>query len=163
MSNSLSGNADPLAAVLGRLPSGLFILTLRHEQQETGMLASWVMQAGFEPPMVTIAIRHGRYVAQWLDDGASLAVHVLGTSQRRLIAHFGRGFAPGEPAFEKVPIRHSERGVPILTDALGYLECTARGHVDSHDHRIYLAEVVAGELAGDEPPYVHIRNSGRNY
>ena len=38
-----------IAPVLGRIPSGIFILTIRHADQETGMLASWVMQAGFEP------------------------------------------------------------------------------------------------------------------
>ena len=59
-----------LASVLGRVPSGLFILTLRHNNEETGMLTSWVMQAGFEPPMVTVALKHGRHVTDWMPEGA---------------------------------------------------------------------------------------------
>ena len=61
-----------LAAVLGRIPSGIFIVTLRHNGQETGMLSSWVMQAGFEPPMVTVAVNRSRYIGEWLDAGTRL-------------------------------------------------------------------------------------------
>ena len=46
-----------LDPVLGRVPSGIFILTVGTGDRATGMLASWVMQAGFEPPMVTVAVK----------------------------------------------------------------------------------------------------------
>ncbi len=82
-----------LEAVLGRVPSGLFILTVRHEQQETGMLASWVMQAGFEPPMVTVAVRADRDVGRWLTANEPFILNVLRADQKKLLSHFGRGFA----------------------------------------------------------------------
>ena len=53
---------ESIAPVLGRVASGIYILTIRNQDQETGMLASWVLQAGFEPPMVTVAVKKGRYV-----------------------------------------------------------------------------------------------------
>ena len=63
--------ASHIASVLGRLPSGLFILTARRGADETGMLASWIMQAGFDPPMITVAALHkDRLLARWLTDGA---------------------------------------------------------------------------------------------
>ena len=34
---------------LGRLPSGLYVLTAGRGAAATGMLASWVQQVGFEP------------------------------------------------------------------------------------------------------------------
>ncbi len=36
--------SDSLAAALGRIPSGLFVLTAGSGATETGMLASWVQQ-----------------------------------------------------------------------------------------------------------------------
>ena len=39
--------SKPLAAALGKVPSGLFILTVGRGQAETGMLASWVQQCSF--------------------------------------------------------------------------------------------------------------------
>jgi flavin reductase (DIM6/NTAB) family NADH-FMN oxidoreductase RutF len=152
-----------LAAVLGRVPSGLFVLTLRHKNDETGMLASWVMQAGFEPPMVTVAVKRGRYVEQWLSDGAAFVLNLLAEDQKSLLAHFGRGFEPGEPAFNGLSVNRTHAGLPTLADALGHLECHPKRHIDSGDHRIFLAEVSAGHLAGEGEPYIHIRKNGLRY
>ena len=38
---------DGFAAALGRIPSGLFIVSWRAADADRGMLASWVMQSGF--------------------------------------------------------------------------------------------------------------------
>ena len=65
--------------ILGRIPSGILILTVRHEDRETGMLASWVKQAGFTPPSVTVAVKQGRYVADWLTAGAPLVLNFVAT------------------------------------------------------------------------------------
>jgi flavin reductase (DIM6/NTAB) family NADH-FMN oxidoreductase RutF len=154
--------SDPYT-ILGRVASGIYILTIGQGDRATGMLASWVMQAGFEPPMVTVAVKQGRYVADWLTAGEPFVLNVVGEAQKHFLKHFGRGFEPGEPAFNDVPIREAANGVPILAEALGHLECEPAGHIDSGDHRIFLARVVAGNMANDEKPMVHIRKTGATY
>ena len=149
--------------VLGRVPSGIFILTVGSGERATGMLASWVMQAGFEPPMVTIAVKKGRYVEDWITRGDPFILNLVAEKQFDLLKHFGKGFEPDQPAFEGLSIRHCARAVPILTDCLGHLECEPVSHFDSGDHRIFLAKVVRGGLQGEAAPMVHIRKSGKNY
>ena len=51
---------DGFAAALGRIPSGLFIVSWRAADADRGMLASWVMQSGFEPPLVSVAVGTSR-------------------------------------------------------------------------------------------------------
>jgi flavin reductase (DIM6/NTAB) family NADH-FMN oxidoreductase RutF len=152
-----------LETVLGRVPSGLFILTVRHKSLETGMLASWVMQAGFDPPMITVAVRQDRDITRWLSASESFVLNVLRADQKKLLNHFARGFAPGDSAFAGIDVVRTADDVPALTDALGYLECRPKKHVDSGDHRIFLAEVRTGKLAADGQPYVHIRKNGLRY
>src|SRR5918999_987649 len=41
---------------LGRVPSGVFILTAAHNGESAAMMASWVQQAAFDPPAVSIAM-----------------------------------------------------------------------------------------------------------
>jgi flavin reductase (DIM6/NTAB) family NADH-FMN oxidoreductase RutF len=156
-------DAPDFAAVLGRIPSGIFILTIRHGDQETGMLASWVMQAGFDPPMVSVAVKKGRYVAEWIEAGAAFALNVVAENDKQLLKHFGRGFEPGQAAFEGVAISRSDRQTPVLDAGLGFLECTAAGSVASGDHVVFLARVEAGKLGREDRPMVHIRKSGLNY
>lgn len=154
---------DPIGPILGRLPSGVFILTARDGAQETGMLASWVMQAGFKPPMLTAAVQQGRYLGEWLTAGHQFALNQLAAGQKSLLRHFARGFAPGEPAFDNLQFEYTAAGVPILLGTVGYLECVPKGHIDSGDHRVFLAEIVDGRLSGDAEPMVHVRKSGMHY
>ncbi|MDZ4779174.1 MAG: flavin reductase family protein [Planctomycetia bacterium] len=152
-----------IAPILGQIPSGLFIVTARQGDQETGMLASWVMQAGIEPPMLTVAVNQARYVAEWLTPESPFVVNVLAGDQRRLLSHFGRGFAPGEPAFTGLEIERSTRDVPVLADVLGHLECVVKGDISSGDHRIVLGEIVGGRRHREGEPLVHVRANGLKY
>ncbi len=144
------------------IPSGLFILTARSGSAQTGMLVSWVMQAGFEPPMVSLALRQGRYLVDWLQPETPIVLNHLGVEQKQLLSHFGRGFDEGQPAFEGLKTTTWQE-VPVIVDAAAHLECVVRGHADSGDHRIFLAEVIGGETHNDVEPWVHIRKNGLRY
>ncbi len=115
--------SQPVSAILGRIPSGVYVLTVRSGDEETGMLASWVMQAGFDPPMVSVAVRKGRYVADWLRAGEPFVLNVVCEGQARTLRHFSRGFAPGEPAFDGLEITRTPGGLAVLGGSLGHLEC----------------------------------------
>ena len=47
---------DPLAQALGRIPSGLFLVTTELGGAPLGFLGSFVMQVGFDPPTVCVAV-----------------------------------------------------------------------------------------------------------
>ncbi len=51
-----------------------------------------------------------------------------------------------------LPVTTGATGSPILTDALGWLDCRVEARMDSGDRTIYLAEVVRGELLRDAAP-----------
>jgi flavin reductase (DIM6/NTAB) family NADH-FMN oxidoreductase RutF len=159
-------DADPhkrLASALGRVPSGLFVLTVRHGEAETGMLVSWVQQCAFEPPMVSAAVRQGRDVLAWLSDGAAFTLNILEAGQTDMIVHFGRGFALGEPAFTGLDLTRSEAGAPVLSEAVAYLDCEVVGRCVTADHLLLLARVVGGRVLGEGQPMVHVRKSGMHY
>ncbi len=153
--------------VLGRIASGVYILTVGSGDRATGMLASWVMQAGFEPPTISVAVKSGRYVEEWLTAGEPFVLNMLAEKQFDFLKHFGSGFDIDEPAFEGLATTLCPRGVPILSDCLGYLECEPTGHADSGDHRIFLAKVVRGGLHAEKHPeagpMTHIRKTGKHY
>lgn len=156
---------DRLFEALGAIPSGLFILTVRDGHRSTGMLASWVMQAGFDPPMVTVALADGRFVGDWVARSGRFALNQLAEGDKSLIRHFGRGFNPEDAAFEGLEMGPTAGGGPTLAAALSYLDLEVRGEVGGGDHRVFLAEVIAGaNLAeGDAAPTVHLRRNGRRY
>jgi flavin reductase (DIM6/NTAB) family NADH-FMN oxidoreductase RutF len=163
----VDSNRDDIYPVLGRIPSGVFILTVRGpDGHETGMLASWVQQASFDPPAVTVAIKRGRYVHDWLVAAGPVALSLVGDGQKKLLGHFGKGFEPGVNAFEGVATAAARNGVTVLAEALGWLEGRPVGSLAAGDHTLFLVELThAGRGPGleGERPMVHIRKSGANY
>lgn len=155
-----------LAAVLGRVASGLFVVTARSvEGLETGLLASWVQQASFEPPMLTVAINRKRYLHRWLESSPVLGISVIGEGQKELLKHFGAGFEESELAFEGLDIVRGATGVPLLQHSLGSLEGVVDGSLSTGDHVIYSVRITSaqvGTLSGGAP-WVHIRKNGLKY
>jgi flavin reductase (DIM6/NTAB) family NADH-FMN oxidoreductase RutF len=152
-----------LAAALGRVPSGMFILTVRHGEAETGMLASWVQQCAFEPPHVSVALKIGRPVSAWLTEGSRFTLNILDDSQTDMVAHFGRGFALGDPAFTGLEVERPNENAPVLEEALAYLVCRVVRRCPIGDHDVLLSEVVSGQLLNEGQPMVHVRKSGLHY
>ena len=67
------GEDDEAPRALGRIPSGLFVVTVCRGDVETGMLASWVQQCSFEPPQLDrLSVRRDRTVNDWLPPETSL-------------------------------------------------------------------------------------------
>jgi flavin reductase (DIM6/NTAB) family NADH-FMN oxidoreductase RutF len=153
----------PLASALGRIPSGLFILTARHGAAESGMLASWVQQCAFQPPLLSAALRGDRTVAGWLTEGSVFVLNILEENQTDLIAHFGRGFGPNEPAFTDLEVERSPAGLPVLTEALAFLECRLVARHAAGDHELFIAQVIDGRLLNEGHPMVHVRKNGFHY
>jgi flavin reductase (DIM6/NTAB) family NADH-FMN oxidoreductase RutF len=160
------GSAVGLA--LGRIPSGLFIVTWRDGDQDRGMLASWVMQAGFEPPMLTIAVAPSRGLLAAVEADTPFVVNVLAEHQRPLLARFGKPAASGEDPFAGLPVSRTSCGAPALGEAAAWLECSpvaqASGTNDARcDHVVVLARITAAGAGPDTPPLVHLRKNGLRY
>jgi flavin reductase (DIM6/NTAB) family NADH-FMN oxidoreductase RutF len=130
------------------------------------MLASWVQQAGFDPPMLTVAVASKRFVKDWIESSGRFALSQLAVGSKGLLRHFAKGFEPEAEAFEGVALHddHEAEGGPILADALACLDAEVVGSVDSGDHRIFLGRVVGGRVFVPEAePFVHVRGNGLHY
>jgi 3-hydroxy-9,10-secoandrosta-1,3,5(10)-triene-9,17-dione monooxygenase reductase component len=154
-----------LYKALGRVPSGVFILTARLPgDRPAAMMASWVQQASFSPPAVCVAIGKDRPVRAAMGPGGRFALSILGESDSPLLKKYARGIPPGADPFEGVNVRQAASGLPVLADALAWLDCQVRHVADfGGDHDLIIASVAAGDLMKDGTPFTHVRGSGAHY
>jgi flavin reductase (DIM6/NTAB) family NADH-FMN oxidoreductase RutF len=162
MSRSASSR-EVLGTALGRIPSGLFIVTSGLAGEATGFLASWVQQSGFEPPCVTVAIAKQRHSLGLITKTGVFAVSVIGKAQLRLRNHFARGFGPGDDAFDGIDTERAPSGLVYPKDAMAWLDCRVAGTVESGEHVVVVGAVQAGGIAAGDEPYIHVRKSGFAY
>lgn len=152
---------EAVGAALAAIPSGCSILTTRTSARRTGMLASWVQQAGFEPPMVSVAVNKERWLVKLLEESGALVLNAVGDDPAPLFKHFGKGFGPEEDAFAGLACRVVDGGV-VLENCAAWLAARIRARHDAGDHWLYLAEVTDGGANGMRP-YVHVRKNGFSY
>ena len=160
--HSILRGEEGLKAALGRISSGLYAVGAVHEGRRIGMLCSFVEQAGFEPPMISIALGHDRPLRQVLERGGLFSLNILGTEDKKLLAAFASGRE--EDPFAAFTLVDNGHGLPQLADALAWLACRPRGSVAAGDHVVYVAEVVEGCLhREDSEPMIRIRKNGFSY
>ncbi|NJN37754.1 MAG: MBL fold metallo-hydrolase [Acaryochloridaceae cyanobacterium CSU_3_4] len=154
-----------LEKALGRLSSGLYIITAHKGDLNGAMLASWVTQASFEPLGFTVAVAKDRAIESLMQVGDAFVLNVLeADNYASLMTHFLKRFPPGADRFAGVKTRQAENGSPILADALAYMECKVVSRMECSDHWLVYSEVTVGKVSKpDSLTAVHHRQVGTYY
>jgi len=155
-------NQERISPALGKIISGLYIVTTAFEGKRHGMLASFIEQAGFQPPLITMAMGKGRVIGDIIDQQPIFGINILGQHNHELLRPFVKN--TGDDPFDGHAMVENEWGVPQLAESLAFLACRAVTRVDAGDHWLYLAEVIDGALQHDhEHPMTRIRRNGFDY
>lgn len=154
----------PIGKALGRISSGVFVLSATDGTMNAAMLASWVMQAAFDPPCISVAIAKGRPIIEMIRRTSHFALSIVPEGDRTLMKRFARGVKEGEDPFAGIAITRSPGGAPILCDALGWIEATLIDTLDyAADHELLVCRVTAGALLGEGHAFNHQRGNGFHY
>ena len=149
---------------LGRIPSGVFILTAAHGGEASAMMASWVQQAAFEPPAVSVAMARGRAIMRLIDGSKKFALSVIPEADTSLMKRYARGVKEGEDPLAGVETFETPGGVPAMKSALAWLECRLVERYDfGGDHDLLVAQVVAGNVLQEGRAFAHQRGNGFHY
>ena len=149
---------------LGRIVGSNCIVTTQQGKLKGAMLASWVAQATFSPPGLTISVAKERAIESLLFMDAAFVLNILSEGNHLgLMKHFLKPFSPGEDRFNGVKTSTANNGAPILEDALAYLECRVVNRLECGDHWVFYATTEQGKVLREGVTAVHHRKSGRYY
>ncbi|BAY40834.1 flavin reductase-like, FMN-binding protein [Nostoc sp. NIES-2111] len=157
--------ATNVEQAVGRIVGSLCVVTAKQEEVSSAMLASWVAQASFNPPGLTIAVAKDRAVETLTHTGNRFVLNILKEGNHLgLMKHFLKPFGPAQDRFADVATQEAENGSPVLQDALAYLECSVKNRMESGDHWLVYATVENGKVLNqDGVTAVHHRKSGNHY
>lgn len=162
-SSGIAWNANRTEQALGRVVGSLCVVSAKQGEVATGVLTSWVSQATFNPPGITIAIAKERADGTLDHMGDRFVLNIL-KEGRNLRRHFMKPAAPGEDRFAEVETEIAANGCLILKDALAYLECTVQNRMECGDHWLLYAVVESGKVLEQKGvTAVYHRKSGSYY
>lgn len=129
-------------ASFGQMTYGIYVLTTAFDNIINGMIASWVTQVSYDPPLIMVAIHPNRYSHDLIENGRAFGLHVLDRSQKDMLKVF-KG-PETEKKFHGVQWEPGKTGVPIIKNCLAWFELTLKEHHDPGNHTLYIGEVIDG-------------------
>lgn len=131
-------------SLLRKLPHPLNICGVKEGDELNGFTLSWTTQASFKPPMVVIGVRQDSRSNAMIEASQVFAISFLEAGQQDIAEKFFQPQRRTGDKFGDLEFYTGEAtGCPILTAALGYVECRVAGSLGEGDHRVYLGEVIA--------------------
>ena len=143
---------------LAHMTYGIYVLTTRHKSTINGMIASWVSQVSFEPPLIMAAVHPNRYSHTLLNESGHFALHILAKDQIAMVARF-KG-PDTEAKFNSLAWSDGITGCPVLADCIGCLECRIRQHIAPGNHTLYVGEVIHSIFNREATPLSTLDDEG---
>lgn len=148
--------------VMGHFVTGVSVVTTYRADRPTdpyGITVNALTSVSLEPPLVMIAIGHGRRIEPHLRATNRFAVNILSVHQQRLADCFaGAELQPDREAFCGAAWRRGPTGLPLLDGAIAYLECSTVQVVSVGDHDLHIGRVDDLATRPDHaPPLLYYR------
>jgi flavin reductase (DIM6/NTAB) family NADH-FMN oxidoreductase RutF len=133
---------------LGLFATGVVVITSagnagRGNGDHNGYLGATVSSfssVSLDPPLILFSIgRHSKAFAAW-QSVDSFAVNILGENQSAMSTRFARALTD---KWDGVSVCPGLGGVPLLPDALAWIECRSHAKYDGGDHLIIVGEVLS--------------------
>jgi flavin reductase (DIM6/NTAB) family NADH-FMN oxidoreductase RutF len=137
-------------SAFGQMTYGIYVLTTKMDDAVNGMIASWVTQVSYDPPLIMAAVHPNRYSHDMIVKTRAFGLHIIDRSQKDLLKRF-KGPDPKEK-FSGMDWKPGKTGVPVLKDCLAWFELSVEEQHQPGNHTLFIAKVVdAGLHSGGNP------------
>lgn len=146
---------DSIRRALFSLSYGMFVVTSRDLDAINGQSANTVFQITSQPPQLAIGIGTDRLTHEYIQKSKLFAVNVLAEDCVELVKHFGFQSGRDVDKFKAVEYTLSDRGLPLLEQALATFECRVVGQLPCGSHTLFVGEVLEGHVQREEQPLTY--------
>jgi len=142
----------------GNMTYGIYVLTVKYDDTVNGMIASWVTQVSYEPPLIMVAVHPNRYSHNLIEKSNTFALQILDKSQKDMLKRF-KGPDPGKK-FTDIYWETKETGAPILKDCMAWFELQVKECHDPGNHTLFIGEVVNSGINSTGTPLCTLEYDG---
>jgi flavin reductase (DIM6/NTAB) family NADH-FMN oxidoreductase RutF len=153
--------------VLWTMPSGLYIVGSRDGDRRNGMTLNWTTQASSAPKLLAISVEKAAFTHELITAGGAFTLCTIDREDRAIVRKFTKPVEVDTAAmtlngfpFHDGPVT----GVPVLDQAVAFLECRVHQAVDCGTHTLFLGEIVNGGFqTPEDTPVLRMEDTRMNY
>ena len=152
--------------VLWTMPSGLYVVGSRAGDRRNGMTLNWATQLSFNPKLLGVAVENEAVTRDLIAEGGAFALCILDREDRAIVRKFTKPVEAdaGASTLNGFPFHDGVTGVPILDQAVAYVECRVQETLQLGDHTLFVGEVVdAGFQKPEDTPVLRMEDTRMNY
>jgi flavin reductase (DIM6/NTAB) family NADH-FMN oxidoreductase RutF len=150
------------------MPYGLYIIGSKEpDGKVNGMMADWVMQVSFDPRLIAVSFENDSHTLSNVRTSRLFTVNLLPADEggMELARPFAQPYSgakvTGRKADEAAKVHYklqglaystTERGCPVLNEALGWFECEVDQLIAIGDHTLVVGRVLDGRVEREGEP-----------
>jgi flavin reductase (DIM6/NTAB) family NADH-FMN oxidoreductase RutF len=147
-------DVDAFSEVFDKLDREIWLITARAGDRRSGLIATYVSRISLVPtlPRVTIALAKHHFTHELIQASHAFCMHLLGEDQLDSVWRFGIPSGREIDKLRGMATSTSASASPILSGALGWLDCGVETQMDTGDRTIYLAKVLDARIEPSARP-----------
>lgn len=153
MDDTVSTNpVDPAAfrQAMGLFATGVGIVSLaKDDGTPSGITANSIVSVSLEPMLVSWSIQNGSSQFDLFAKAEHFAISILNADQRDLALRYA---ARGDSLTQAADFEQSAQGFPVITGAVGTIECRHWSSFEAGDHTMIFGEVVGIQSNAEVAP-----------
>ena len=136
---------------LGRFATGVAFVTAAPDGEPAGLIVNSLTSVSLDPPLVSFCPSRSSLTWSRMRRTGRFGVNVLGHEYERFAR---RATPPGADRFAGLDWEWGSAGVPLLTNALGSLECQLVAEHPAGDHWIVIGRVDHLRISPSNDPLI---------
>jgi flavin reductase (DIM6/NTAB) family NADH-FMN oxidoreductase RutF len=134
--------------IMGKFATGITVASTCVGEAGWGMTANAVTSLSLDPPLVLLCVVKDSQSHRNFKAGGCFALSILSEENRAISDRFA---FHGPKDFSGLETRTEATGAPILSNAIGWVDCRVSEIYPGGDHDIFIGEILAGGMTDGAP------------
>ncbi|HET6663876.1 MAG TPA: flavin reductase family protein [Acidimicrobiales bacterium] len=139
-----------LNRVTWKIPNALALVGSRAGDERNGMTTSWITQVSMEPVLIAVGVDNSAVTHRLITAGGSFTVNLWDAEDTKVFVKFSKPATDDGGALNGRSVRDGATGAPVFEEAVAWLDCEVRHHLDLGTHTLFVGEVVDAGIARDD-------------
>jgi flavin reductase (DIM6/NTAB) family NADH-FMN oxidoreductase RutF len=139
-----------LNRVTWKIPNALALIGSRAGDERNAMTASWITQLSMEPVLIGVGVDNTAVTHRLITDGGSFTVNLWDAEDTRVFVKFSKPATDDGQTLNGRAVRSAVTGAPVFEEAVAWLDCEVRHHLDLGTHTLFVGEVVDAGITRDD-------------
>lgn len=151
-----------LNKVLNKIPYGLYIVGSKTEEGVAAIIANWMTQVSFNPPLIGVAIETDSDMRIHINRSKFFSLNFLPSGSVELAKPFLKKSKHVGLKLNNMNFTLSNQGTPFLEVAVDSFECKVVQSIPTGDHVFFIGEITDG-LSRREHGILTLKETGWKY